>query len=157
MPKDIKDETWNVTPEDIKKGGKAVPLKVLKNLKPMVAGTDRAKEISQKGAEATKVKFAAQRALQAELKELSELTTKMAESIPNIDSYKFLQLVQLKYLQEEDYEKAERVATILLSYEKPKLSAVTQEVHEINTKDLTDEELEARLEALENPEASKDS
>ena len=151
MPKEIKDETWEVTKDDINEDKrKDINPMSLKNLKPMVKGTARAKMVSQAGAEATKKKFALQKELQAELKELGAVTQKMSDDMPEMDTYKFLQMVALKYLSEEDYEKAERVATTLLNYQKPKLSAVTQEIHEISTKDLTDEELEAKLRELED-------
>ena len=128
---------------------KEINRQALKNLKPLVAGTPRAKEISSMGAEATRAKFAAQRELKDQLKVISDIAGKSIEELQDVDSKDFLKVLMIHQFGEGDYEKAAAIASVLIRYEHSTLASVTQEVHEISTKDLSDEELEARLKELE--------
>ena len=128
----------------------------LKALKPIGSGeeaSERAREMQAKGAETRRQNKAAREAMKlstAEFKKIKE------EVLPEMVKAEDILRVQLaKAIVEDRADDVERLATALLPYETPRLSAVEQTL-DVSTQDLTEEELLAKINALSSDDGSDD-
>ena len=114
----------------------------LKNLAPLFT-KENAKEMQKKGAEVRKANKLAREALKMTAWEFSQYKKELADV--DISAETMLKVQMMKAYEEGDDDKAVEIAKALVEFEKPKLARIDQTTKEINTEDLTDEELDELL------------
>ena len=127
----------------------------LKALKPIsgAEASDRAREMQAKGAETKRQNKAAREAMKLSTSEFKKIKE---EVLPHMVKAEDILRVQLaKAISEDRADDVERLATALLPYETPRLSAVEQTL-DINNGDLTEEELNAKIAALSTDDGQDD-
>ena len=120
--------------------------KSLKNLRPNW-DSESAKEAQRKGVEQRKINKEAREKLKVTLEEL-KLTHDEVFAKVDIDALDVLKLAMTKAVQADDMDEATRLATIIAEYQAPKLQRVDQTNLELKTDELTEEELEAKIQEL---------
>ena len=120
--------------------------KSLENLRPHW-DSESAKEAQKKGVEKRKANKEAREKLKLTLEEL-KLTQDEVFAKVDVDALSVLKLAMAKALQEDDMDEATRLATIIAEYQAPKLQRVDQTTLEIDTSELTEEELEKKIQEL---------
>lgn len=120
--------------------------KSLKNLAPEFTG-ENAKDMQLRSAASRKANAAARQALKASTKDWKMLKD---EVLPELDmtSIDVLKVLMVKALHDDDLATAADLAKSLAEYEKPKLSRVESKIEEVQTENLSDEELDEKLRAL---------
>lgn len=122
--------------------------KSLKNLRPGW-NSETAKKAQEKGLEKRKQNKEAREKLKLTLEEL-KLTQDEVFAKVDVDALSVLKLAMTKAVQEEDMDEATRLATIIAEYQAPKLQRVDQTNLELNTEDLSEEELDKMINELKN-------
>jgi len=122
--------------------------KSLKNLRPHW-NSETAKEAQKKGVEQRKINKEAREKLKLTLEEL-KLTQDEVFSKVDIDALSVLKLAMTKAIQADDMDEATRLATIIAEYQAPKLQRVDQTNLELNTDDISDEDLDKMINELKN-------
>jgi len=120
--------------------------KSLENLRPHW-NSETAKEAQKKGVEQRKINKEAREKLKLTLEEL-KLTQDEVFSKVDIDALSVLKLAMTKAIQADDMDEATRLATIIAEYQAPKLQRVDQTNLELNTDDISDEELDKMINEL---------
>lgn len=120
--------------------------KSLKNLRPNW-DSESAKEAQRKGVEQRKINKEAREKLKLTLQEL-QITKEEVFKDHDIEALDVLKLAMTKAVQEDDMDEATRLATIIAEYQKPKLQRVDQTNLEIDAGELSEEELEAKIQEL---------
>ena len=115
------------------------------NMKPLQAGSDRAKRVSQMGADATKESFLKK----AELQEFVAAFRKDLDAHEGLDSLQVMRAIMAKHLMNGDDEAAHSVAKDIAKYEHASLQSIDSTIREVDVKDLTDEELEQQIAELD--------
>tara|TARA_R110000851_G_scaffold41082_9_gene103347 strand:+ start:2110 stop:2529 length:420 start_codon:yes stop_codon:yes gene_type:complete len=118
----------------------------LVNLKP-IYGADRAREMQKRSAES--------RTLNAEIRSKMKLTVQefkaMKEDLDMSDApsaLEFLKFHMVKLMSDAKYDEAAEVAKSIAEYEAPKLSRVDQSTLNLDSGDLTDEQLDEEMAKL---------
>ena len=123
----------------------------LKQLRPLT-DSDKARELQAKGAETRRANKAAREAMKLSMAEWKKIKEEvLPESMSALD---ILKIAMMKAVSNEDMDEVTRLAAIIAEYENPKLQRVDQTSLELSNNDLTDEELEAKIQELTK---SKDS
>lgn len=124
--------------------------KSMENLRPNWT-SETAKAAQEKGLETRRKNKEAREKLKLTLAEL-KLTKEEVFKDNDIDALDVLKLAMTKAVQEEDMDEATRLATIIAEYQAPKLQRVDQTNLEIDTSELSEEELEKEIKRLSGKE-----
>ena len=116
------------------------------NMRPLEAGTPRAKEVSMKGAMATQESFLKKQ----ELQEFVSAFRKDLDEHEGLDSLQVMRAIMAKHLMNGDDEAAHSVAKDIAKYEHASLQSIDSTIREADVKDLTDEELAQQIAELDN-------
>lgn len=120
--------------------------KSLKNLKPMWT-TESAREAQKNSVIARKANKEARERLAVTAAELKlDIDAVLEEN--DISSIGVLKLAMVKAIQSDDFDTAAELAKTLAEFEQPKLARVDQTVSDKTAEELSDEELEERLQAI---------
>jgi len=118
----------------------------LRNLTP-IYGSDHARDMQKKSAESRK--------LNAEMRKNMKLTVAdfklMKDDVDMHDApsaLDFLKFQMVRLMTDQKYDEAAEIAKTIAEYEAPKLSRVDQSTLNLDSSDMTDEELEAELDRL---------
>lgn len=116
------------------------------------------RKFTPEGAAIGQAKGVQTKLLQKEIRENFKLHAvefaKIVDDIPELQAIDVLRMCIHLALQNNDYAEAAKLAGELAEYQRPKLSRVEQHVHD-ETKELTDEELEAEIAKLQKVSDAK--
>ena len=120
--------------------------KSLENLRP---NWDResAKEAQKKSVEQRKINKEAREKLKLTLEELKLTQDEVFDKV-DVDALSVLKLAMTKAVQADDMDEATRLATIIAEYQAPKLQRVDQTNLELDASELSEEELEKKIQEL---------
>ena len=118
----------------------------LKNLKPAWT-TESAREAQANSVIARKANAEARAALKLTAKQFEEYKHDVL-SETEVSSIDVLKILMLKALEANDFDTAADLAKTLAEFEAPKLARTEATVTEIDASDMSDEELEAKLQEL---------
>ena len=120
----------------------------LKALTPITGenASERAREMQAKGAETKRKNKAVREAMALSTAEYKKIKEEVLPTFPKAEDILRVQLA--KAIAEERIDDVERLATALLPYETPKLQSIDQTNLEVNTDDMSDEALEAKIKSL---------
>lgn len=114
----------------------------LKNLV-KITDSEKAREYQAKGAETKRKNKEMRDALKLSMAEFKKVKDEIVSHTPDMIDYMKVQWA--KAVQMNDHDQAMEIAKVLIKYETPELSRVDSTSLEISTDDLTDEELQAKL------------
>ena len=117
----------------------------LAQLRPIMT-SDKAKEMQAKGAETRRRNKALREAMKISASEFKKIRDDVITEMPSAVDILKVQLV--KAMQVEDQETIERLALALAEFEQPKLQRVDQTSLTIDTAELSEAELNAKIAAL---------
>ena len=120
--------------------------KSLENLRPNW-DKESAKEAQKKSVEQRKINKEAREKLKLTLEEL-KLTQDEVFNKVDVDALSVLKLAMTKAVQADDMDEATRLATIIAEYQAPKLQRVDQTNLELDAGELSEEELEKKIQEL---------
>ena len=118
----------------------------LKNLKPAWT-SESAREAQKNSVIARKANAEAREHLKMSMKEWKKYKTEVLDEV-DVSSLDILKILMMKALDDNDFDTAADLAKSLTEYEAPKLSRVDQTTTEVDSSELTDEELDAKLREL---------
>lgn len=119
----------------------------LAQLRPIMT-SDKAKEMQAKGAETRRRNKALREAMKISASEFKKIRDDVITEMPSAVDILKVQLV--KAMQVEDQETIERLALALAEFEQPKLQRVDQTSLQLDASELTEEELAAKIAALQD-------
>tara|TARA_R110000787_G_scaffold259352_1_gene364661 strand:+ start:131 stop:535 length:405 start_codon:yes stop_codon:yes gene_type:complete len=119
----------------------------LKQLKPYM-DSDKAREMQAKGAEVRRQNKQLRESMKLSAAEFRKIRDEIITEMPTAVDILKVQLV--KAMQIEDQDTIERLAIALAEYEQPKLQRVDQTTRNLDTSELSEEELDARIQELTN-------
>ena len=119
----------------------------LAQLRPIMT-SDKAKEMQAKGAETRRRNKALREAMKISASEFKEIRDDVITEMPSAVEILKVQLV--KAMQVEDQETIERLALALAEFEQPKLQRIDQTSLALDAGELSEEELAARIAALQD-------
>ena len=119
--------------------------KSLENLAPKITSVEQAREMQRNS---VKARIANKEARELLKLTAAELKTEIDEVVNDVSAIGVLRLGMIKAVQQQDFDEATRLATILAEFETPKLSRVDAINTDVSTEDLTDEELDKKLRDL---------
>ena len=108
--------------------------------------SESAKEAQLKGAKARSANAKLRNELKASMKQWKEMQEELAND--KLDSVEVLRIIAHQKLEDGDTDGAVDIFKSIAEYEKPKLARVESKVEEIKADELTDEELNAKLNEL---------
>tara|TARA_R110000824_G_scaffold134305_1_gene297253 strand:- start:189 stop:593 length:405 start_codon:yes stop_codon:yes gene_type:complete len=117
----------------------------LKQLKPYM-DSDKAREMQAKGAEVRRQNKQLRESMKLSAAEFRKIRDEIITEMPTAVDILKVQLV--KAMQIEDQDTIERLAIALAEYEQPKLQRVDQTTRNLDTSELSEEELDARIQEL---------
>ena len=120
--------------------------KSLENLRPNW-DKESAKEAQKKSVEQRRINKEAREKLKLTLEELKLTQDEVFDKV-DVDALSVLKLAMTKAVQADDMDEATRLATIIAEYQAPKLQRVDQTNLELDTSELTEEELEKKIQEL---------
>ncbi len=112
----------------------------------MAWNSETAKEAQLLGAKKRSENAARRKAMKESLNDWKMMKEHVLED--GFSAVDTLRLLLAKALHDENYDIAADLASKLAEYEKPKLARVESKVEEVKADDLTDEELDAKLEEM---------
>lgn len=119
----------------------------LKQLKPYM-DSDKAREMQAKGAEVRRQNKQLRESMKLSAAEFRKIRDEIITEMPTAVDILKVQLV--KAMQIEDQDTIERLAIALAEYEQPKLQRVDQTTRNLDTSELSEDELDARIRELSN-------
>lgn len=119
----------------------------LAQLRPIMT-SDKAKEMQAKGAETRRRNKALREAMKISASEFKKIRDDVITEMPSAVDILKVQLA--KAMQVEDQETIERLALALAEFEQPKLQRVDQTSLQLDASELTEEELAAKIAALQD-------
>lgn len=117
----------------------------LKQLKPYM-DSDVAREMQAKGAEVRRQNKALREAMKLSAAEFKKIRDDIIEEMPSAVEILKVQLV--KAMQAQDQDTIERLAIALAEYEQPKLQRIDQTTLNVDTTELSEEELDRKIKEL---------
>tara|TARA_R110000850_G_scaffold27603_1_gene77909 strand:+ start:366 stop:779 length:414 start_codon:yes stop_codon:yes gene_type:complete len=117
----------------------------LKQLKPYM-DSEKAKEMQAKGAEARRQNRQLRESMKLSASEFRKIRDEIITEMPTAVEILKVQLV--KAMQLEDQDTIERLAIALAEYEQPKLQRVDQTTRNLDTSELTEDELDQKIKEL---------
>ena len=118
----------------------------LKNLKPMWT-SESAKEAQKNSVIARKANAEARAQLKLTMNEWKKYKDEVLDEA-DMSSIDVLKILMMKALAADDFDTAADLAKSLAEFEAPKLARVDQTTTEVDARELTEEELEAKLKQL---------
>ena len=118
----------------------------LKNLSPAWT-TESAREAQKNSVAARKANSEARAALKLTAKQFEDYKKEVLQET-NVSSLDVLKILMLKALDNNDLDTAADLAKSLAEFEAPKLARVDQTSTEIDSSELSDEEIDEKLKAL---------
>tara|TARA_R100001377_G_scaffold74675_1_gene50977 strand:+ start:81 stop:485 length:405 start_codon:yes stop_codon:yes gene_type:complete len=119
----------------------------LKQLKPYM-DSDKAREMQAKGAEVRRQNKQLRESMKLSAAEFRKIRDEIITEMPTAVDILKVQLV--KAMQVEDQDTIERLAIALAEYEQPKLQRVDQTTRNLDTSELSEEELDLKIRELSN-------
>ena len=110
--------------------------------------SDKAREMQAKGAEVRRQNKQLRESMKLSAAEFRKIRDEIITEMPTAVDILKVQLV--KAMQIEDQDTIERLAIALAEYEQPKLQRVDQTTRNLDTSELSEEELDARIQELTN-------
>lgn len=120
--------------------------KSLKNLSPGWT-TETAREAQKNSVIARKANAEARDKLKLSMNEWQKYKSEVLDET-DMSSIDVLKILMMRALQDDDFDTAADLAKSLAEFEAPKLARVDQTTTEVDSSELTDEELEAKLREL---------
>jgi len=117
----------------------------LKQLKPYM-DSDKAREMQAKGAEVRRQNKQLRESMKLSAAEFRKIRDEIITEMPTAVDILKVQLV--KAMQVEDQDTIERLAIALAEYEQPKLQRVDQTTRNLDTSELSEEELDRKIREL---------
>ena len=117
----------------------------LKQLKPYM-DSEKAKEMQAKGAETRRQNRQLRDSMKLSASEFRKIRDEIITEMPTAVEILKVQLV--KAMQLEDQDTIERLAIALAEYEQPKLQRVDQTTRNLDTSELTEDELDQKIKEL---------
>ena len=117
----------------------------LKQLKPYM-DSDVAREMQAKGAEVRRQNKALREAMKLSAAEFKKIRDDIIEEMPSAVEILKVQLV--KAMQAQDQDTIDRLAIALAEYEQPKLQRIDQTTLNVDTTELSEEELDRKIKEL---------
>ena len=108
--------------------------------------SESAKEAQLKGAAARSANAKLRNELKASMKQWKEMQEDLSQN--KLDSVEVLRIIAHQKLEDGDTDGAVDIFKSIAEYEKPKLARVESKVEEVKADELSDEELNAKLEEL---------
>lgn len=118
----------------------------LKNLKPSWT-SETAREAQKNSVIARKANAEARAALKLTAKQFEDYKQEVLQET-NVSSLDVLKILMLKALENDDFDTAADLAKSLAEFEAPKLARVDQTSTEIDSSELSDEEIDEKLRSL---------
>jgi len=117
----------------------------LKQLKPYM-DSEKAKEMQAKGAEARRQNRQLRESMKLSASEFRKIRDEIITEMPT--AVEILKVQLIKAMQLEDQDTIERLAIALAEYEQPKLQRVDQTTRNLDTSELTEDELDQKIKEL---------
>ena len=117
----------------------------LKQLKPYM-DSEKAKEMQAKGAEARRQNRQLRDSMKLSASEFRKIRDEIITEMPT--AVEILKVQLIKAMQLEDQDTIERLAIALAEYEQPKLQRVDQTTRNLDTSELSEEELDRKIKEL---------
>ena len=117
----------------------------LKQLKPYM-DSEKAKEMQAKGAEARRQNRQLRDSMKLSASEFRKIRDEIITEMPT--AVEILKVQLIKAMQLEDQDTIERLAIALAEYEQPKLQRVDQTTRNLDTSELTEDELDQKIKEL---------
>ena len=108
--------------------------------------SESAKEAQLKGAAARSANAKLRNELKASMKQWKEMQEDLSQN--KLDSVEVLRIIAHQKLEDGDTDGAVDIFKSIAEYEKPKLARIESKVEEVKADELSDEELNAKLEEL---------
>ena len=108
--------------------------------------SESAKEAQLKGAKARSANAKLRNELKASMKQWKEMQEDLSQN--KLDSVEVLRIIAHQKLEDGDTDGAVDIFKSFAEYEKPKLARIESKVEEVKADELSDEELNAKLEEL---------
>ena len=121
-------------------------LKALKPIEHGEAGSERARRMQAKGAEVRRQNKELREAMKMSAAEFKKVREEILPDLP--DALTILKVQLAKALAADDNEAIERLGLALAEFEAPKLSRVDQSTLTVDSSDLSEDELERRIQEL---------
>ena len=119
--------------------------KSLQNLAPQIDSKEKAREMQKNSVLARKANSEARERLRLTA---AEMKIDVQELTKDVSAIGALKVLLIKYMQENEFDEAAKIATTLAEFESPKLARVDAVNTEVSADELTDEELENKLKQL---------
>tara|TARA_R110002153_G_scaffold4282_4_gene20474 strand:+ start:467 stop:880 length:414 start_codon:yes stop_codon:yes gene_type:complete len=117
----------------------------LKQLKPYM-DSEKAKEMQAKGAETRRQNRQLRDSMKLSASEFRKIRDEIITEMPT--AVEILKVQLIKAMQLEDQDTIERLAIALAEYEQPKLQRVDQTTRNLDTSELSEEELDRKIKEL---------
>ena len=117
----------------------------LKQLKPYM-DSEKAKEMQAKGAETRRQNRQLRDSMKLSASEFRKIRDEIITEMPT--AVEILKVQLIKAMQLEDQDTIERLAIALAEYEQPKLQRVDQTTRNLDTSELTEDELDQKIKEL---------
>ncbi len=108
--------------------------------------SESAKEAQLKGAKARSANAKLRNELKASMKQWKDMQDELSQN--KLDSVEVLRIIAHQKLEDGDTDGAVDIFKSIAEYEKPKLARIESKVEEVKADELSDEELNAKLEEL---------
>ena len=108
--------------------------------------SESAKEAQLKGAAARSANAKLRNELKASMKQWKDMQDELSQN--KLDSVEVLRIIAHQKLEDGDTDGAVDIFKSIAEYEKPKLARIESKVEEVKADELSDEELNAKLEEL---------
>jgi len=108
--------------------------------------SESAKEAQLKGAKVRSANAKLRNELKASMKQWKDMQDELSQN--KLDSVEVLRIIAHQKLEDGDTDGAVDIFKSIAEYEKPKLARIESKVEEVKADELSDEELNAKLEEL---------